>query len=111
MVTGYCEISEDFAFVIKNINHVKNIHYMNHSCNPNVGFDANDNYIAIKKIKKGDEFLMSYSFLYTNSNFKIKCLCGNKKCRKVITGNDWKDVKLQKKYSNFFCSTIRNKLK
>jgi ssDNA-specific exonuclease RecJ len=110
MVIDYCEIAEDFAVVVKNINHVKNIHYMNHSCAPNVGFDKDDNYVAIKSIKKGEEFLMCYSFLYTNPKFKMKCLCGQVGCRVNITGNDWKDKSLQKSYGNYFCSTIRKKI-
>jgi len=111
MVNDYCEITNDFAIVPRNINHIKNIHYMNHSCNPNVGFDSKDNYVAIKNIKENDEFLMCYSLLYTNKSFKMRCLCKSKNCRKIITGNDWKDTRLQKKYRDFFISTIRRKLK
>jgi hypothetical protein len=111
MVTSFCEITDNFAVVPQNINHIKNIYYMNHSCDPNVGFDHKDNYVAIKNIKKNEEFLMCYSFLYSDPKFKMKCLCKSRHCRKIITGNDWKDKKLQKQYSNYFVSTIRTKIK
>lgn len=110
MVTAFCEVADASAIVPQNINHIRNIHYMNHSCMPNVGFDRKDNYIAIRNIKKNEEFLMCYSFLYTDPKFKMKCLCKSKNCRKIITGNDWKDKKLQKQYGDYFVSTIRAKI-
>lgn len=111
MVTSFCEITDIFAIVPQNINHIKNIYYMNHSCVPNVGFDHEDNYIAIRSIKKNEEFLMCYSLLYSYPKFKMKCLCKSKYCRKMITGNDWKDKELQKQYGNYFVSTIRTKIR
>jgi hypothetical protein len=108
MVRAFCELTKDFAIIPANINHIKNIYYINHSCYPNVGFDKKDNYIAIRNIRKNDEFLMSYSLLYSYPKFRMKCLCKNKHCRGFITGNDWKDKKLQKRYGSYFISTINN---
>lgn len=110
-VTAFCEITDAFAVTPKNINHIKNIYYMNHSCAPNVGFDREDNYIAIRTIKKNEEFLMCYSLEYSDPKFKMKCLCKSNNCRKIITGNDWKDKKLQKQYGDYFISTIWSKIK
>ena len=61
-------------------------HYVNHSCNPNVGFKGQIFMVAMKNIKKGDEIVYDYAMVMhsngkSNSYFKIKCLCGTKKCR------------------------------
>ena len=107
MVKAHSTITIDKVFMPENLNHLKPINFFNHSCEPNVGFDKNDNYVAIKKIYKEDEFLLDYSFLNTNPDYEMKCCCESKKCRKTITGNEWKDKTFVKKFSKYFASTVR----
>ncbi len=66
--------------------------YFNHACNGNLGFDENGNFIAIKNIKKGEELTYDYGLVESYPYFIMMCECKGRKCRKLITGNDWKSI-------------------
>lgn len=83
---------------------------VNHSCNPNIGFNGDIILKAIRNISKGEECTVDYSMCYSDlKNFT--CKCGSNMCRKKITGNDWNKKFIQKKYINFFTNYIKSKLK
>lgn len=83
---------------------------VNHSCDPNIGFDGDILLRAIKDIPKGEECTVDYCMCYTElQNFSCKCI--SKKCRKNITGNDWKNKDLQKKYRDYFINFLKSKIK
>ncbi len=65
--------------------------YLNHSCDGNCGFNDDGDFIAIKPIEKGEELSYDYALAESNPRFSMGCTCGSKNCRRVITGNDWKD--------------------
>jgi hypothetical protein len=64
--------------------------YLNHSCDGNVGFDNNGDFIAIKNINPDQELSYDYGLIESNPKFKLKCVCKKATHRKIITGNDWK---------------------
>lgn len=79
--------------------------YFNHACNGNLGFGENGNLIAIKNIKKGEELTYDYGLVESYPYFIMRCECKARKCRKLITGNDWKSIikeKNMKKYMHPF---------
>jgi hypothetical protein len=65
--------------------------YLNHSCEGPCGFDDDGDFIAIRNIRKGEELSYDYGLVESNPRFWMRCTCGSKTCRHVITGNDWKD--------------------
>ncbi|MBD2841875.1 SET domain-containing protein-lysine N-methyltransferase [Erythrobacter rubeus] len=78
----------------------------NHSCDPNCGIIINDtgghDIVAMHAIAIGDEATYDYAMRnYNIEHFPVVCECGNKNCRKVITG--WKDLPQQRKddYAGF----------
>ncbi len=71
--------------------------FMNHSCDGNVGFDEKGNFVAIKEIETGDEVTYDYALAESNPRFIMKCKCGNKNCRSIVTGDDWKDENFRKR--------------
>lgn len=82
-------------------------HYVNHSCDPNVGFRGQIFMVAMKKIKKGEEISYDYAMVMnpddrSNSYFKMECKCGSKNCRNMITEDDWEIADVQKRYDGFF---------
>lgn len=85
--------------------------YSNHSCDGNLGFNANSDLIAIRNIKKGEELTFDYGLTEANPKFKMKCGCGSKNCRKVITGNDWKNPKFFKNNFKYMKPYLRNLIK
>lgn len=111
LVKAHSTIEEEKLYIPENINHINTINFLNHSCDPNIGFNENDDYVAIKNIFKGKELTLDYSFLNTNVDYKMLCLCKSKKCRGVIIGNEWKKKDFSRKNKDYFVSTIRKRLK
>ncbi len=81
--------------------------YMNHSCEGKVGFNKNGDFIAIKNIRKGDELTYDYGLAESNPKFKMRCKCGSKKCRNIITGNDWLDPSFRKINQKFMLPALK----
>ncbi len=63
---------------------------MNHSCDYNVGLGKNEDFVAARNIKQGEELCWDYGLGMSDPSFKLKCDCRSKNCRNLITGNDWK---------------------
>jgi uncharacterized protein len=74
--------------------------HINHSCNGNVGFNENGDFVGIRDIEKGEELTYDYGLAESNPKFSMKCKCGESNCRHLITGNDWKDPEFRKKNLN-----------
>jgi uncharacterized protein len=82
--------------------------YFNHSCSPNAGFRDNKEFVAITKIKKGEEIVIDYAMCNIDG-FKMACYCGNKNCRKEVVSFENLDSKTQKKYLPYVIPFIREK--
>jgi len=67
--------------------------YLNHSREGNCGFDGSGDFIAIRDIQKNKELSYDYALVESNPDFSMRCACGSPTCRRVVTGNDWKDEK------------------
>lgn len=67
--------------------------FINHSCNPNCGIKGKIRIVAMRDIELGEEITFDYA-MSESSKYKMKCQCGDSNCRKVITGEDWKNKNL-----------------
>lgn len=64
---------------------------MNHSCNPNVMRIGGLIYVARRNISVGEQLTIDYApLLAGRADWTLACRCGDERCRKIITGNDWK---------------------
>ncbi|MBI4174346.1 MAG: SET domain-containing protein-lysine N-methyltransferase [Candidatus Aenigmarchaeota archaeon] len=108
----YClQISDNFFLCPKTKKEVKDTAiFINHSCNPNVGPNGQITFVAIRNIMSGEELCYDYA-MTTAYKYKLRCNCGSKNCRKMITGNDWKLKALQGRYGNHFTYNILKKMK
>ncbi len=87
-------------------------YFINHSCNPNLWMKNINSLETRKNIKKGDEITIDYALFVNEDYFSSwTCCCGNRNCRKKITGKDWKIKRLQKEYKNHFSPLINNRIK
>jgi hypothetical protein len=84
--------------------------YVNHSCEPNLSVSGQIIFIAIKDINQRDELTVDYGTAFAD-DLEMKCNCGSKNCRGIITGNDWKDKKIQNQYGDNFSWFILQKIK
>lgn len=73
---------------------------VSHSCEPNCGIKDKFKIVAMRDIKKGEEISFDYD-MSENSDWRMKCECGNKDCRKVIGSYDALPEKLKKKYRGY----------
>ncbi len=84
---------------------------VNHSCHPNCGFKGQIVLVAMKDIQPGEEITYDYAMTDANRHHvtctEMECFCGTDTCRHVITGDDWKNEDLQKKYKGFFSAYIQ----
>lgn len=109
----YCLQIDDNFFIGPRTNEEveENAIFINHSCEPNVGFDGQIIYIALRDIEQGEELCHDYAMCFTARNYDFKCHCGAKNCRGIITDNDWKSKELQEKYGDHFALFILKKIK
>jgi hypothetical protein len=50
--------------------------FVNHSCEPNAGIRQNQNLVALRKIRRGQEIRYDYSTTMEEDSFAMQCLCG-----------------------------------
>jgi uncharacterized protein len=81
--------------------------YFNHSCNGNVGFNENGDFVTIRNIKVGEELTYDYGLAESNPEFSMQCNCGSTNCRHLITGNDWKNPKFRETNLNHMLPKLR----
>jgi uncharacterized protein len=83
--------------------------FLNHSCEPNVGFAGNIVLIAMRDIEPGEEITTDYA-LFDDYDGQMECRCGTPSCRSVIGGHDWQIPALQRRYGNYFSWYLLNKI-
>jgi SET domain-containing protein len=75
--------------------------FINHSCEPNVGFAGNIVLVAMRDIAAGEELTTDYA-LFDDADDPMPCNCGTPSCRRTISGRDWQLPELQRKYGSYF---------
>ena len=95
-IKGFCVMDDNEYVVPADLNNMGTSWYFNHSCQPNVAFDRQGNYVALRDIKKDEELFLDYGWMFTDPKFKMKCVCGALNCRQVITGRDWLNPEFRK---------------
>jgi uncharacterized protein len=83
--------------------------FINHSCDPNVGFAGNIVLVAMRDIKPGEELTTDYA-LFDDYDGSMPCQCGAPDCRAVITGHDWQRPDLQRKYRGYFSWYLQRRM-
>ena len=83
--------------------------FINHSCDPNVGFRGQVVYVAMRDIEAGEELCHDYS-MERSDDYSLDCHCGSPLCRGKVTGQDWKLPELQLRYGEYFSIYISNKI-
>ena len=104
------QISDDFHLVaLEEPEYEPVMLFINHSCEPNVGFAGNIVLVAMRDIQAGEELTTDYA-LFNDSDESMRCSCGTPSCRGVISGRDWGRPELQRKYGPYFSSYLLRRL-
>ena len=80
--------------------------FINHSCDPNVGFRGQVVYVAMRDIAAGEELCHDYA-MERSDHYTLDCHCGSSLCRGKVTGDDWKLPELQQRYGKYFSIYLR----
>jgi SET domain-containing protein len=75
--------------------------FINHSCEPNVGFAGNVVLVAMRDIDVGEELTTDY-VLFDDYGGSMDCNCGRPACRGTVNGKDWQRPELQERYQGYF---------
>lgn len=107
------ELSRDFSIGPRSLADLPRMpqHYVNHSCNPNSGFDGQIFLVAMRDIEVGEEITYDYAIVMipnesSRSYFSFDCLCGHGACRGKVTEHDWQRQDLQERYRGYFSHSV-----
>ncbi|MCI0710523.1 MAG: SET domain-containing protein [Chloroflexi bacterium] len=84
--------------------------YFNHSCEPNAGLLGQIAVIAMRDIAADEEVTFDYATCDSESYDVFECMCETASCRRVITGDDWKNPALWVKYEGYFSPYLQAKI-
>jgi len=104
---GYCLGTPEGLLAPANLNYISVAWQMNHSCQPNVGFNAAEDFVAMRAIKRGEELCWDYGFAESNPKFRMECHCGASDCRGVVTGRDWQHLMADPNKLAYFSCYLR----
>ena len=82
--------------------------FLNHPCEPNVGFAGNVVVVAMRDIAAGEELTTDYAF-FDDYDGAMECRCGTPSCRGVVDGRDWRRPELQQRYGPYFSWYLRRR--
>lgn len=87
-------------------------YFINHSCNGNLRMEWPFDLVANRDIKKWEEITADYALWEWDENkvSKWECNCGEKSCRKKITGKDFMIKEVQERYRNHFSPLINKRI-
>ena len=83
--------------------------HLNHSCEPNLGLQGQIVFVAMRDIAAGEELTIDYA-MTDDELYEMRCHCGSKGCRGLITGFDWRKPELQKRYDGYFSWFIQKRI-
>ncbi|HWQ99377.1 MAG TPA: SET domain-containing protein-lysine N-methyltransferase [Candidatus Methylomirabilis sp.] len=104
------QTGEDEFFAATTTEELEEGDYLNHSCDPNLGFHGTLRLVAMRDIATNEELTFDYA-MSESSDYRMDCRCGAPNCRQVITGDDWKRPDLQKKFDGYFSEYLQRKIR
>jgi uncharacterized protein len=100
------QVADDFHLVaLDEVEYEPVMLFINHSCEPNVGFAGNIVLVAMRDVAAGEELTTDYA-LFDDADDPMPCNCGTPSCRGTISGRDWQRPELQHRYGSYFSSYL-----
>ena len=88
--------------------------YFNHSCDPNAGFRGQILLHATRAIAPNEQITFDYAMVLHGATipyrYEFECGCGSPKCRRRVTGDDWRIPELQTRYHGYFQQYLQDKI-
>jgi len=68
------------------------VNFLNHSCEPNVGYNGSEMIVTLRCISAGEELRMDYGTFSFSFDHAFVCQCGAWGCRGRVRRDDWRDL-------------------
>lgn len=105
------QVSEDYHWGPSTNNDIDLFDRINHSCDPNVGWQGDMRIVTLKDVLPyQDELGWDYATSESWQGYEFNCLCETALCRGKITSSDWKKLELQIRYNGSFQSYLQKKI-
>lgn len=101
------QVDED-AFLFST--HESPADWINHGCDPNVGFNGSVSLVSLRDISRGEEVSFDYATSDGSPYDEFRCRCGASDCRKWIRGDDWRRPELWGRYAGFFSPYLARRI-
>lgn len=87
-------------------------YFINHSCDPNLGMAGPYALVALRDVQPGEELCPDYAMWEADETYISvwDCTCGSFRCRKKVTGQDWRSPELQERYKDHFSPLIMKRI-
>jgi SET domain-containing protein len=86
------------------------VHFLNHSCEPNLWHEDTFMIAARRAIDAGEELTIDYATHSGLPDFRMPCRCGSPSCRGEVTGDDWRRPELQARYGAHWVRGLRRRI-
>lgn len=83
---------------------------INHSCVPSCRLSGQITVVAARDIEVGEALTYDYATSDSVPYDEFECLCGERLCRRKVTGNDWMIPELQDRYDGWFSPYLQRKI-
>jgi SET domain-containing protein len=83
---------------------------LNHSCAPSCGVVGSQLIVAMRDIEVGEELTFDYAMCDASDYDEFACACGEPDCRGTVTGRDWQDEYLQRRYAGWFSPYVERRI-
>jgi hypothetical protein len=106
---SYIQIADGFFIGAATAAEVKrNKLFINHSCAPNVGILGQIIFVAMRDVRAGEELTYDWA-MEENRPARTRCRCGAPRCRGLLTGQDWMQPALRRKYRRHLSAYLQQK--
>jgi len=111
IANSYIQIDDGFYLgAIRSAEVARNKIWLNHSCRPNVGIRGQSVFVAMRAVKAGEELTYDWA-MEENAPDATACRCGTTRCRKILSGRDWRRPELQRRYAGYFSAYLAEKIR
>ena len=111
IAASYVQIGDGFYIGALRRSEVgRNKLFINHSCEPNLGIKGQITFVALRAIRAGEELTYDWA-MEEDAPSVTRCACGARRCRRTLTGQDWRLASLQSRYRGFFSAYIEEKIR
>ena len=88
----------------------QDVHFANHSCDPNIWHIDAYTLVARRNIAVDEEITLDYATQADAPGELFACLCGSELCRGSVSGQDWRRADLRERYGDHWVPVLLERI-